>query len=147
MTGPHFKQLRRAYGFDDVAIVPGDVTINPDQTDVSLTIGNIKLDIPILASAMDGVTDVNMAIAMSNCGGLAVLNLEGVQTRYEDPDSVLEQIATCSQSEVTSLLQKLYLEPIKEELVKERVRQIKTAGATCAVSVAPANTKRLAPII
>ncbi len=147
MTGPHFKQLRRAYGFDDVAIVPGDVTINPDQTDVSLTIGNIKLDIPILASAMDGVTDVNMAIAMSNCGGLAVLNLEGVQTRYEDPDSVLEQIATCSQSEVTSLLQKLYLEPIKEELVKERVRQIKTAGATCAVSVAPANTKRLAPIV
>ncbi|MDD5605482.1 MAG: GuaB3 family IMP dehydrogenase-related protein, partial [Dehalococcoidales bacterium] len=147
MTGPHFKQLRRAYGFDDVAIVPGDVTINPDQTDVSLTIGNIKLDIPILASAMDGVTDVNMAIAMSKNGGLAVLNLEGVQTRYEDPDKVLDQIASCPQAEVTALLQKLYQEPIKEDLVKERVCQIKSTGAVCAVSVAPANTKRLAPIV
>ncbi|MDD5486592.1 MAG: GuaB3 family IMP dehydrogenase-related protein [Dehalococcoidales bacterium] len=147
MTSPHFKQLRQAYGFDDVAIVPGDVTINPDQTDVSLTIGNIKLDIPILASAMDGVTDVNMAIAMSKNGGLAVLNLEGVQTRYEDPDKVLDQIASCPQSEVTALLQKLYQEPIREDLVQERVRQIKAAGAVCAVSVAPANTKRLAPVV
>ncbi|MFA7178820.1 MAG: IMP dehydrogenase, partial [Dehalococcoidales bacterium] len=147
MTSPRFKQLRHAYGFDDVAIVPGDVTINPDQTDVSLTIGNIKLDIPILASAMDGVTDVNMAIAMSKFGGLAVLNLEGIQTRYEDPDKILDEIAGCPQAEVTALFQKLYQEPIKDELVAERVRQIKSAGAVCAVSVAPANTKRLAPII
>lgn len=147
MTDPHFKKLRQAYGFDDVAIVPGDVTINPEQTDVSLKFGDITLDIPVLASAMDGVTDVKSAIAMSKLGGLGVLNLEGVQTRYEDPDKVLDEIACAPQQEVTALLQKLYTAPIRDELAAERVRQIKKAGAICAVSVAPANTKRLAPVV
>jgi len=147
MTDPHFKKLRQAYGFDDVAIVPGDVTINPEQTDVSLKFGNITLDIPVLASAMDGVTDVKSAVAMSKLGGLGVLNLEGVQTRYEDPDKVLDEIACAPQQEVTALLQKLYTAPIRDELAAERVRQIKKAGAVCAVSVAPANTKRLAPVV
>jgi len=147
MTDPHFKKLRQAYGFDDVAIVPGDVTINPEQTDVSLKFGNITLDIPVLASAMDGVTDVKSAVAMSKLGGLGVLNLEGVQTRYEDPDKVLDEIACAPQQEVTALLQKLYTTPIRDELAAERVRQIKKAGAVCAVSVAPANTKRLAPVV
>ncbi len=147
MTKPGFKSLRHAYGFDDVAIVPGDVTINPDQTDVGLKIDNITLDIPILAAAMDGVTDVNTAILMGKLGGLAVLNLEGVQTRYENPDEILEQIAMASQAEVTGLLQKLYAEPIKEELAAQRVRDIKKAGVVCGVSVTPANTKKLAPVV
>jgi len=147
MTDPHFKKLRQAYGFDDVAIVPGDVTINPEQTDLSLKFGSVTLDIPVLASAMDGVTDVKSAVAMSKLGGLGVLNLEGVQTRYEDPDKVLDEIACAPPQEVTALLQKLYTAPIRDELAAERVRQIKKAGAICAVSVAPANTKRLAPVV
>ena len=141
-----FKELQRAYGFDEVALVPGDVTINPDQTDVSFTLGEHTFAIPILASAMDAVVDPAFAIKFSQLGGLAVLNLEGIQTRYENPEEVLEQIVRASDAEVTSLLQKIYSEPIKENLVSRRIETIKRAGAICAVSVTPANTKRLAPI-
>lgn len=141
-----FKELQRAYGFDEVALVPGDVTINPDQTDVSFTLGKYVFAIPILASAMDAVVDPQFAIKFSQLGGLAVLNLEGVQTRYENPEEVLEQIVRASETEVTSLLQKIYSEPIKENLVSRRIETIKGAGAVCAASVTPANTKRLAPI-
>ena len=93
MTTPQFKQLRRSYGFDEVAIVPGEVTINPDQTNIDLPIDDFIFSIPILASAMDAVTDVDFAIRYGKLGGLAVLNLDGVQTRYDDPEEVLGQIA------------------------------------------------------
>ena len=146
MTEPEFKTLRRAYGFDEVAIVPGDTTINPEQTDVGLDIGQHHFNIPIIASAMDAVTDVNLAIEMSRLGGLAVLHLEGIQTRYDNPGEVLAEIASTPQAEVTALLQKIYTSPIKDELISERVSQIKRAGAICAVSMLPANAKRLAPI-
>ena len=142
----NFKQLRRAYGFDEVAIVPGDVTINPDQTNTDLKIENFTLPVPILASAMDAVTDVNFAILMSKLGGLAVLNMEGVQTRYDNPSEILAEISQASDSEVTPLLQKVYSEPIKENLIGERIQEIKKAGAICAVSVTPVNTKLFAPI-
>ncbi len=147
MTTPQFKQLRRSYGFDEVAIVPGDITINPDQTDIALKIEDLTFSIPILAAAMDGVTDVNFAVLMHKLGGLAVLNLEGVQTRYQNPAEILSEIAQAPDAEVTVLLQKVYSEPIKENLIGERVQSIKKAGAVCAVSVTPANTKRFAPII
>jgi len=146
MTTPQFKPLRRAYGFDEVAIVPGDVTINPDQTNIDLKIGNFTFGIPIIAAAMDAVTDVNMVIKMSKLGGLAVLHLEGVQTRCDNPEEALAEIAQAPQSEVTALLQKIYSQPIKENLIGERIQKIKQAGAVCAVSVTPANAKRLAPI-
>jgi len=146
MATPQFKQLRRSYGFEEVAIVPGDVTINPDQTDIDLKVEDFTFNIPILAAAMDAVTDVNFAILMNQLGGLAVLNLEGVQTRYDNPQEVLAEIAQASSAEVTPLLQKVYSQPIKENLVGERVQAIKQASAVCAVSVAPANTKRLAPV-
>ena len=146
MTEPEFKSLRRAYGFDEVAIVPGQTTINPEQTDVGLDIGQHHFKIPIIASAMDAVTDVNTAIEMSRLGGLAVLHLEGIQTRYDNPGEVLAEIASTPQAEVTALLQKIYTSPIKENLIGERVSQIKRAGATCAVSMLPANAKRLAPV-
>ena len=146
MTSPQSKQLRRAYGFDEVALVPGDVTVNPDQTAIDLQIENISLSLPIIASAMDAVTDVNIAVMMSRMGGLAVLHLEGVQTRYESPGEVLAQLAQTPQSEVTALLQKIYSEPIKENLIGERVQAIKKQGAICAASVTPANTKRFAPL-
>jgi len=146
MATPDFKQLRRSYGFDEVAIVPGDVTINPDQTSTELKIGELTFTIPILAAAMDAVTDVNFAILMSKLGGLAVLNLDGVQTRYDNPQEVLAEIARASDAEVTSLLQKVYSQPIKENLIGERVQAVKKAGAVCAVSTLPATTKRVAPL-
>ena len=140
------RSLRHAYGFEDVAIVPGDVTLNPDQTDISFELLDLHFDIPIIAAAMDAVVDVSFAIAMSKFGGLAVLNLEGIQTRYENPDEVLEEIAAAPDSEATPLLQKVYSAPIKEHLIGERIQAIKRGGGVCAVSVTPANTKRLAPI-
>ena len=143
---PKFKELRRSYGFDEVAIVPGDSTVNPDQTNTDLKIENITLSIPIVAAAMDAVSDKNFAILMSKYGGLAVLNLEGVQSRYANYEETLAEIAKAPQAEVTALLQKIYAEPIKESLVEERISAVKKAGATCAVSLTPANTKRFAPI-
>ena len=143
---PRTKELRRSYGFDEVAIVPGDVTINPDQTNIDLKIEGITFSIPVIAAAMDAVCDVNFAVLMSKFGGLAVLNLEGVQTRYNNPEEVLAKIAQTPQAGVTSLLQKIYSEPIKENLIGERIEAIKKAGARCAVSLTPANTKRFAPL-
>jgi IMP dehydrogenase len=141
-----FKDMERAYGFDEVALVPGDVTINPDQTNIDFTVKNYTLSIPILTSAMDAIVDSTFAIKFSKLGGLAVLNLEGVQTRYENPEEVLNQIAQTPEKKVTSLIQKIYSEPIKEKLVSQRIGAIKQAGAICAASITPANTKRLAPI-
>jgi IMP dehydrogenase len=147
MTKPKFCELRQAYGFDEVAIVPGDVTINPDQTDISYKIGDIEFPIPIIASAMDGVTDPSFAAAMSRKGGLAVMNLEGVQCRYENPEEVLAEIARAPDNEVTALMQRIYARPIREDLVAERIKTIKKNGAVAAVSVTPANTKRLVSVI
>jgi len=146
MATPQFKELRRSYGFDEVAIVPGDVTVNPDQTNIDFKVEGFTFSIPIIASAMDAVTDVNFAILMSKLGGLAVLNLEGLQTRYDNPQEILSQIAQASDAEITPLLQKVYSQPIKENLIGQRIQSIKKSGAVCAVSVAPANAKRFAPI-
>ncbi len=143
---PEFKALRNAYGFDDVALVPGDVTINPDQVDIRFRLRDLEFEIPMLASAMDGVVDPSFAVAMHKMGGLAVMNLEGVQTRYDDPSEVLQAIAGASREEVTALMQQIYSAPIKEELIERRIRQIKDQGAICAVSMTPANTKRFAPL-
>ncbi len=147
MTVPPFKQLRRSYGFDEVALVPGDVTINPEQAEIGLSFGDVNLDIPILASAMDAVVDVDFAVLLSQMGGLGVLHLEGVQTRYEDPATVLAEIARTPKDGITALMQKIYAEPVKDNLVGERVQAIKRAGAVCAAAVVPANTKRLAPLV
>ncbi len=146
MATPQFKQLRRAYGFDEVAIVPGDATINPDQTNIGFKIEDFTFTIPVVASAMDAVTDVSFAILMSKLGGLAVLHLEGLQTRYDNPEEVLARIAQSSETEITPLLQKVYSQPIKENLVAERIQSIKQGNAVCAVSVTPANAKRLSSI-
>ena len=146
-ASPKLKQLRQSYGFDEVAIVPGDVTLNPDQTNTEFHIGDFTFSIPFLTSAMDSVVDVKLAIQINKMGGLGVLNLDGIQARYENPDEVLDKIAKASDSEVTAILQKIYKEPIKENLVGDRVRTIKAAGAVCAISLIPANTKRLAPIV
>ena len=146
MPQPKLKEMVRAYGFDEVALVPGDVTVNPDQTDTQFSIGNFKFSMPILAAAMDAVVDPAFAIKFGKLGGLAVLNLEGIQTRYEDPDEILNQIAHSPETEVTSLLQKIYSAPIKDKLISERISAIKRGGAICAASLTPANAKRFAPV-
>jgi IMP dehydrogenase len=140
------REARRAYGFDEIAIVPGSVTVNPEEVDVSSAIGPVKLQIPFLASAMDGVVDVKFAIAMGKLGGLAVLNLDGIQTRYENTESILDRIASATPEEATALVQDMYKEPIKEKLIAKRVEEIKKGGVTVAVSCIPTNAVKFAPI-
>lgn len=146
MSIPQAKQMRRAYGFDEVAIVPGDETVNPSMTEISLRIGELEFALPFMAAAMDAVVDPKFAIDFGKHGGLAVLNLEGVQTRYDDPAAVLEQLAATSPAEATSLFQRVYAEPIRAELIGERIAEVKKTGAVCAVSCTPANTKKFAPV-
>lgn len=141
-----FKELQRSYGFDDVAIVPGEVTINPDMTSTKMTLGDQAFDTPVLASAMDGAVSPRFATLMHEMGGLGVLNAEGLYTRYDDPYSVLEEITSMPQSEVTQYLQQVYAEPMKEELIGKRVSEIKQSGAVCAVSFTPQNAKRMSPV-
>ena len=146
MEVPRFKEFRRAYGFDEISIVPGSVTINPEMSQTDFSLDGITLSIPVLAAAMDAIVSPDFAVLMSELGGLAVMNLEGIQTRYEDPQEALVGIAETPQEEVTALLQKLYSAPIREDLMGVRVHEMKRSGAKCAVSVTPANTKRLAPL-
>lgn len=140
------KRARRCYGFDEVALVPGDKTVNPLEVDTTLEIAGKKFSVPILAAAMDGVVDVKFAIEMSKLGGIAVLNLDGIQTRYDDPDEVLEKIASATSQEATRLIQKIYTQPIKEKLIEKRVSQIKSKKATAVVSCIPAHAERFAKI-
>ena len=146
MGAPLFKELRRAYGFDEVAIVPGEVTINPDMATTEFTIGDHMFDIPVMASAMDAVVSPTFATLLHQAGGLGVLNLEGIYTRYDDPYSVLEELTAAPQEEATEALRRAYSEPIKEGLIGKSIGQIKSSGAVCAISVTPQNTKRLSPI-
>jgi IMP dehydrogenase len=140
------RRLRHAYGFDDVALVPGSLTVDPDDTDLSWQLGPHRLQLPIIASAMDGVVDPAFAIALGRMGGLAVLNLEGIQTRYDNPAELLARIAEAPADEVTALLQELYRAPMRDELVATRIAEIKAGGVLAAVSSTPANAARLGKI-
>ncbi len=131
------RKARVTYGFDEIALVPGDVTVNPSEVSTEFSIGEHTFKVPILASAMDGVVDVKFAVAMGKMGGLAVLNLEGVQTRYENPADVLSQIAKADKDTSTHLIQKMYIPAIKEELIAKRVKEMKKAGIVAAVSSIP----------
>ncbi len=146
MAIPQFKEIRPTYGFEEVAIVPGDVTINPDQTNIDLEIGHLRFTIPVLASAMDAVVSPGFAVRMSQAGGLGVLNLEGVYSRYDDPQEAIDRIVESPPESATGLLQQMYSAPIREELIGKWIHEIKSAGATCAVSVTPQNAKRLSPL-
>jgi IMP dehydrogenase len=140
------RKARVTYGFDDIALVPGDITVNPNEVDTTIQIGPHKIRVPIMASAMDGVVDVRFAIEMGKLGGVAVLNLEGVQTRYRNPNQVLDKIASASKEEATQLVQQIYTQPIQEELVAARVREIKKSGVLCAVSAIPQRAERFGAI-
>ncbi len=136
------KSARRAYGIDEIALVPGQRTLDPSLADTRWQIGGIDREIPIIASAMDGVVDVRMAVLLSELGALGVLNLEGIYTRYADPQPILERIASVGNHEFVSLMQKLYAEPIKPELIGQRIREIKDAGGIAAVSATPAGASK-----
>jgi IMP dehydrogenase len=131
------KQARRAYGFDEIALVPGNRTIDPSLPDTSWSIGGIKREIPIIASAMDGVVDVKMAVELSKLGALGVLNLEGIQTRYSDPEPILDRIAAVGPTEFVPLMQELYSQPVEPALIEKRIQEIKSQGGIAAVSATP----------
>src|ERR1700688_3525877 len=150
LIGRH-RKAPTTYGFDEIALVPGSVTINPNEVDITFGVPRknrepLKLAIPIVASAMDGVVDVNFAIEMGKMGGLAVLNLEGVQTRYKNPQEVLLKILEADKEHVTGLLQKIYQEPVQEDLIAARIKEIKDAGVICAVSSIPQRAERYGQI-
>lgn len=133
---------RRAYGFDEISIVPSRRTRDPEDIDISASIGNFNLKIPILASAMDGVVDVKFAVEMDRIGGLAVLNLEGIQSRYENADEMLEKISKFNDKEATKKMQEIYREPVKEKLIAKRVKQMKEKGAIACGSLTPQKVEK-----
>ena len=132
------KQARRAYGIDEIALVPGNKTLDPSLADTSWQIGGITREIPIIASAMDGVIDVSMAVKLSQLGALGVINLEGIQTRYADPEPILEKITSVGTTEFVTLMQELYAVPVQPELITKRIQEIKAQGGIAAVSATPA---------
>ena len=136
------KTVRRAYGIDEIALVPGGRTVDPEVTNTSWSLGGITREIPIIASAMDGVVDVDMAVRLSELGALGVLNLEGVQTRYEDPNEVLDRIAAVGKTEFVPLMQEIYSQPVQEQLIRKRIQDIKAQGGIAAVSGTPVAAMR-----
>lgn len=141
------KTARRAYGIDEIALVPGTRTLDPALADTTWRIGNIERKIPIIASAMDGVIDVEMAVRLSELGALGVLNLEGIQTRYDNPEPILDRIALVNKDEFVPLMQELYAEPIKAELVKQRIQEIKSRGGIAAVSATPVGASKYGSVV
>ena len=136
------KKGRRGYGFDDIAVVPSRRTRDPDDVDIAWTLGPYRFELPLLASAMDGVVSPATAAAIGRLGGLAVLNLEGIWTRYEDPDVELERIAALAPERATLEMQKIYSAPLQPELIAQRVREIKEQGVVCAASLTPQRVAR-----
>jgi len=135
------RKARYSFGFDDVALIPGSRTVDPEDTDIRLNIGGFQLGIPFLASAMDGCVDVRLAIEMHKLGGLAVLNLQGVQTRYDNADDILEQVRGAPKEDATRFIQDIYMAPVKIHLIEKRVGEMKQAGITACASVTPQYAK------
>ena len=141
------KVVRRAYGIDETALVPSGRTVDPEITNTYWKLAGIEREIPIIASAMDSVVDVNMAVELSRLGALGVLNLEGVQTRYEDPYPVLEQISAVNKDSFIPLMQEIYSKPVQEELISQRIQEIKDQGGIAAVSGTPVAAMRFSKTI
>ena len=138
------KSGRRAYGFDDIAIVPSRRTRDPEDVDISWEIDAFRFELPLMASAMDGVVSPATAIEIGRLGGVGVLNLEGLWTRYDDPDPLFEEISELSTDKATARMQQLYMEPVKPELIGRRIREIKDAGVVSCASVTPQRTAAFA---
>lgn len=140
------RKARRCYGFDEIALVPGNLTVNPNEVDTKWGLRDKKFSIPIIAAAMDGVVDTNFAVEMGKLGSFAVLNLEGIQTRYENPSAVLDEIANASPEDATKLVQEVYLKPIKEDLISKRIKEIKAHNVPAVVSSIPQRAERFGEI-
>lgn len=140
------KATRRAYGFDEIALVPGSLTLDFELCDVSVTLGKHRLALPIMASAMDGVVDVKVAGVIGKLGGLGVLNLQGLQTRYEDTTEAYDKVTGCDNNEFVEIMQKLYSAPVREDLITKRVKEIKAQGVLAAASVTPNMARKYGPI-
>ncbi|HEX4108267.1 MAG TPA: GuaB3 family IMP dehydrogenase-related protein, partial [Solirubrobacteraceae bacterium] len=136
------KKARRAYGFDDIAIVPSRRTRDPDDIDITWKLGDYNFDLPLMASAMDGVVSPETAGIIGELGGLAVLNLEGIWTRFEDAEEQLQRIAELPRETATREMQEIYVEPVKEELIDRRIREIKERKVVCAASLTPQRVRR-----
>ncbi|KGF71469.1 inosine-5-monophosphate dehydrogenase [Neosynechococcus sphagnicola sy1] len=141
------KTARRAYGIDEIALVPGLRTLDPSLADTQWRLGNLEREIPIIASAMDGVVDVTMAVQLSQLGALGVLNLEGIQTRYANPRPILDQIVSVGPSEFVPLMQRLYAQPIQPQLITQRIREIKDQGGIAAVSATPVGATKYGQVV
>src|SRR5438445_2718592 len=139
------KSGRRAYGFDDIAIVPSRRTRDPEDVDISWEIDAYRFDLPLMAAAMDGVVSPATAIEIGRLGGVAVLNLEGLWTRYDDPEALFEEISSLEPDKATARMQQIYMEPIKPELIGRRIREIKDAGVVSCASLTPQRTAQFAP--
>ncbi len=141
------KRGRRAYSFDDIAIVPSRRTRDPEEVSVAWQIDAYRFEIPVLAAPMDSVMSPATAIALGQMGGLGVLNLEGLWTRFEDPTTLLEEVASLTGTDATRRMQEIYSEPIKAELITARLRQVREAGVTVAGSLSPQRTKEFAKAV
>ncbi len=142
-----FKSGRRAYGFDDIAIVPSRRTRDPEDVDISWQIDAYQFELPLMASAMDGVVSPSTAIEIGRLGGLGVLNLEGLWTRYEDPSTLFDEIRELPTEKATARMQQMYAEPVQLDLVTQRIKEMKAAGITTAASVTPQKTESFAPAL
>jgi len=141
------KSARHAYGFDDIAIVPSRRTRDPDDVDISWEIDAYRFDLPLMAAAMDAVVSPKSAVTIGQLGGLAVLNLEGLHSRYEDADAVLEEISSLPTHAATARMQELYQQPIKEDLIAKSIAEIKASGLTAAASLTPQKVEQYAQIV
>ena len=141
------KRARRAYSFDDVAIVPSRRTRDPEEVSVAWQIDAYRFELPVLAAPMDSVMSPETAISFGRAGGLGVLNLEGLWTRFDDPSPLLEEVAGLHGLEATKRMQEIYREPIKPELITERLRQIRESGVTVAGALSPQRTKEFAKAV
>ena len=147
MTTKELVHFKRSYGLNEIALVPSSFTLDPNIVDISTKIGNLKLNIPIIGSAMDSVVSPKTASILGNLGALGVLNLEGVQTRYENSDDILKRIAEVSKADYVDLMQKIYKdEPVKETLIRSKIQEIKASGAPVVVSATPVNAKKYGKI-
>lgn len=131
------RQARQTFGFDEISLAPGKITLDIELCDTSFILGKHKFEFPVIASAMDSVMSPASAIALSKLGGLGVLNLQGIYTRYENYENLLKEMTEADNQALVPLMQKLYSEPVKEELIQKRIKEIKSAGAICAVSCTP----------
>ena len=147
MTTSTEKQFNRAYGLDEVALVPSDITLDFELVDISTTIAGIKMDLPVFASAMDSVVSPKTASIIGKHGGIGVLNLEGVQTRYEDPTDILKQISSVDKKDYVALMQEIYQRhEVKHELIEKRIKEIKESNIPVFVSCTPQRANEIGPL-